>query len=361
MNKILALATIAMVSFASLQTRAASAVIPVGPPPSQCEADLSRSLGPLACLSCGLKNSNPDKYDPLVKEKSASRWITLLGIMAQTYYGPFNLSDASARKSFQQTVSNMVTQFGYCTDDQYPTADLEANADFVRSLLTGEARLGRDAKITGINELKFASIFGLFSQRVARETGKSESANTPMIYAHAFFANQSGTPEQRQFRFRSMMVKHRGISPDTSFSQCGEALVNKMDTPEGTGFCPRVTTANCIKWPEGARPPNSTFCQNGALNSVAKVATEAAVNRANLVATSMSEACHIPEPMFPAAESVKCSNTCLVSSVYPFGGRVLEGCVRDTSQDPPETPHDPPTLRPEQEETETIREDGLPK
>ena len=71
-----------------------------------------RALGPLACVACGLHNSGADA-------KGVGKWVSMMGVMAQQFHGPYNTRTENGAERFQERVTDMIATYGYCTDAEF--------------------------------------------------------------------------------------------------------------------------------------------------------------------------------------------------------------------------------------------------
>lgn len=189
-------------------------------------------LGPLACVACGLENVAP--ADIRNHGGGVSKWISLLGAMAQRHYGPYRVNDEISRRAYQQRVSEMVASYGYCTDNEYPIS-LPDNS---RAYIDGQSLRGRD-------ELKFAQSFGLMSTIKGLFTGDVENQHAPMMYADRIFDDsdrnsgwETGNVQNRQWRFRSMNMAFRNSYQKAPYTKCANAIENRLSTSNNFRMCP---------------------------------------------------------------------------------------------------------------------------
>jgi len=232
----------------------AAATAPSQPPPAASRREtptasgdcLSRNrakLGVLACVACGMENAAPAEIRN--HGGGVSKWVALLGVMAQSSYGPYNVNDEVSRKAFQQRVAEMVSSYGYCTDREYPVTPGNAT----RELIDGRPIRGNQALQFAQNFELMSTINGIFSRT-------PENQHAPLMYAQRMFDDSSrstgwdtGNVQNRQWRFRSMLKAHRYSYPNSAFSKCGNAVENRLRTSSHFNMCPIREG----RWPNGQR------------------------------------------------------------------------------------------------------------
>jgi len=208
---------------------------PPTPPPTDCLTRYEATLGPLACVACGLESRREAN---LRNGGGVSKWISLLGMMAQTYYGPYNVSNRASRTAFQKQVSEMVVSYGYCTNHEFPDYQeiTPASNSTRRDWIEGRARLD-DGYSGGERERGFAFSYGLMSNKRGGLFGNGtqvQNFNRPMCYTHEIFDDSgrhgfsSSSPAERQWRFRSMIAGHRSSFPNSGFGRCASAIEQRL-------------------------------------------------------------------------------------------------------------------------------------
>lgn len=235
-------------------------------------------LGALACVACGMEESELLKAENLKGEKrDFFKWISLLGIVAQTYsQNGYNVDDKESRARYQARVMDMVATYGYCLDNEYNDGgQIEQNWGSVRNLIDGRPRLNGNPDVQTPDSKAFAAIFGIYKGNSANFS-ESPSRNTPMLYPNALFNNQGNGFEvekipSRQWRFIRRTQEHLRWNPKVPFSSCIAGIQNRMVQPHfQIQQCKKITfTQDCVRWP-GERPPNSPTCQNGSVGGMQK-------------------------------------------------------------------------------------------
>ncbi len=214
------------------------------PPPSTSCIERNRTkLGELACIACGLEEWNP--ADVLTNGGGATKWVALLGIMAQTYHGPYNPGDRASRDQYLGRVAEMVATYGYCTDNEYPMS----MPNDARDWIGGRSSLRQ----AGQDQSEFANGFGLMSdKRGGLFTSRVEYSSRPMTLAKQIFdvgrSWSRNSPHENQWRFRSMIRAHYNSYPSTAFSNCARAAENRMRNLQSLKMC----TIREGQWPNGA-------------------------------------------------------------------------------------------------------------
>lgn len=202
------------------------------PPRDDCMSRNRTKLGELACIACGLEEWNP--ADVLQQGGGATKWVALIGIMAQTYHGPYNPGNSGSKDLYLTRVAEMISAYGYCTDNEYPMS----LPNETRNWLDGSSTLATK----GPDQTKFASGFGLMSSKKALFANHVQNANRPMYYAKEIFDVGNGwekrNPQNHQWRFRSMIKAHYSNYPETSFSRCAVRAEARMKNLDSQKMCP---------------------------------------------------------------------------------------------------------------------------
>lgn len=202
------------------------------PPRDDCMSRNRTKLGDLACIACGLEEWNP--ADVLQQGGGATKWVALIGIMAQTYHGPYNPGNSGSKDLYLTRVAEMISAYGYCTDNEYPMS----LPNETRNWLDGNPSLANK----GSDQTKFASGFGLMSNKKALFANHVQNANRPMYYAKEIFNVGDGwekrNPQNHQWRFRSMIKAHYSTYPETAFSRCAVRAEARMKNLDSQKMCP---------------------------------------------------------------------------------------------------------------------------
>jgi hypothetical protein len=201
-------------------------------------------LGELACIACGMEEWNP--ADVLTVGGGVTKWLSLLGIMAQTYHDGYNIGNASSLDHYKARVIEMVSTYGYCTDNEYKPMNLPNGS---RDWIDGSSSL----REKGPQQSEFANGFGLMSnKRGGIFQSSPEYTSRPMTLAKQIFDEgrnwTSWNPQHHQWRFRSMIKAHYRSYPGTAFSNCAEAAERRMKNLSSLKMCPLIEDT----WPNGA-------------------------------------------------------------------------------------------------------------
>lgn len=270
---------------------------------TDCRRQYATSLGPLACVACGLAQAFPKDA-----AKGFTNWISLVGIMAQTYHGRENVAIPNDRARLQRNVIDMISSYGYCTDADYPI-DPQANGDEVRSLIDGQKSLSGWSIFNGNGKDKtaFANIFGF-----------KRSYFSSMTYAEEIFHQDwfdKDNVHQRQWRFRSMLQGYRKNFPSGPFAHCAAALENNISSRSASHKATRNVFNMCV---------NTYYRPGGQMNK------RVLANNDKLYKT-LSQSCGLSGAR--PHKNYTCDNTCWRSGVFGELKTRIRGCInQDNSQ-----------------------------
>jgi hypothetical protein len=278
------------------------------PQTGDCMSRYRAQLGALACVACGLE----DAADADIKHgRGVGNWLSLVGIMAQSYYGPYNTQDSLSRKAFQQRVIDMVSSYGYCTDNEY-RVNTGSAADSVRAWLDGRKRLHQGLIFPNADEKRFVALFGLGSDRKSLFGGVPDSG---LSYASQIFDDSGrtgfdrGNVQERQWRFRSMLKAHRNSYPTTAFSKCAAQLESRLTTSSSFRMCP----IKIGHW------------KNGAERMIyPKSITDRELSANGKIRGAMAESCGLTAKS--TMPSRRCDNQCWYNYTYRSMSSTLRNC-----------------------------------
>lgn len=203
-----------------------------------CEQRHHAKLGALSCLACGLESVSGAE----VSRKGVENWLSLLGVSAQSYYGPYNGRDPGARRALQKQVMEMVASYGYCTDDQY---NINPPPHSGRDWIDGIRSAPKENNFrTNADEREFVTTYGLGSPR-----------SSSMAFASQIFDDsnsrtgwEKGNVQERQWRFRSKLAAHAKAYKSGPFARCAKQIEDKLAHSANFNMCP----IKMGKWPNGA-------------------------------------------------------------------------------------------------------------
>jgi hypothetical protein len=283
---------------------------PVVPPTDDCDARNRTKLGDLACIACAMEEWNP--ADVLTQGGGVTKWVALMGVMAQTYHGPYNVGNKESKDFYLGRVAEMVSAYGYCTDNEYP---MNLPND-TRDWLDGSSSL----REPGPEQAEFANGFGLMSdKRGGLFQSTPEYTSRPMTLPKQIFdVGRSWThwnPQHHQWRFRSMLHAHYRSYPNTAFSRCAVRAEARMKNLSSLKMCPiREET-----WP------------NGALRTVTSKKMELQEFGQNeRFYQKLVTRCHVK--VRRSVPNLKCDNSCYHSDAHKHAVAEMPRCERQTPE-----------------------------
>lgn len=279
---------------------------PEPPPRDNCMERNRVKLGELACIACGMEEWNP--ADVLEQGGGVTKWVALIGSMAQTYHGPYNPGNSASKENYLGRVAEMISSYAYCTDNEY---QMNLPND-TRNWLDGSSSLAT----TGPDQFTFASSFGLMSnKRAGLFSSNVENSRKPMTYAKQIFdVGRNWTdynPQHHQWRFRSMIKAHYRSYPDTAFSKCALRAEARMKNLDSQKMCPmreERTAIGTLRIVHSTKMQPHEFGQNESFYSKL-------VRRCNVKVRNR----------FP---NLNCDNGCKGSDAHSRASANMQYCVR---------------------------------
>lgn len=207
-----------------------------------CEKKYEAQLGSLSCVACAL-----EQLDPGAKA-GVGNWISLVGSMAQKYYGPYGPSESAA---FKRQVIEMVASYGFCTDKEYPAhLDSSHQRNWQEGKFSGRG-FPQDYGFAD-RQRALGDIFGLNSKASAEDIFDDSSSSSGW---------DVGNVQERQWRFQSKIHAHAKDNPGSAFAQCGQALERRITSSKYLKMCERKVVKTKSGNPGIWRQPNISKTQ----------------------------------------------------------------------------------------------------
>jgi hypothetical protein len=260
-------------------------------------------------VACGLEKVAGAE----VTNKGVDNWLSLLGVSAQAFSGPYNSADSGSKAALQQRVIEMVSSYGYCTDDQYNIDPGPSESrDWIDGTRPPPHQRGGAFKALfppQDDEVRFASTYQVSSPNSKR-----------MTFAAELFDDNGrsdgwevGNVQQRQWRFRSKLAAHAKTYKGSAFGRCAAQIEDKLAHSSNFKMC-QIT--------KGRLPGRA-----GEKNLYPAYISDAELKSNSRVYEAMAGACHLPvKRKMPTRQ---CDSVCWGSRVYPSSAAQLRNCDHD--------------------------------